>query len=183
MWRAFDSGLALRSGWGLRLDRCGATTLPSSGWVARSGCAGDAAGRRSGPGASEPPGSETAVRWLLVVVDGVIASRRALSRRRRQIPAGSIAAASCSTSSTSMASRCHAMSGVSLAWARASIRMRSSQAILCSSRRWRQGASHVGIAIGGDQFVHAPSSRGVVRVERLSAEYWADRFVGARRVN
>ena len=45
------------------------------------------------------------------------------------------------------------------------------------------GASHVGIAIGGDQFVHAPSSRGVVRVERLSADYWADRFVGARRVN
>ena len=45
-----------------------------------------------------------------------------------------------------------------------------------------RGASHVGIAIGGDQFVHAPSSRGVVRVERLGTEYWSDRFVGARRV-
>ena len=45
------------------------------------------------------------------------------------------------------------------------------------------GASHVAIAIGGgDQFVHAPSSTGVVRVERLSASYWAARFVGARRV-
>jgi len=44
------------------------------------------------------------------------------------------------------------------------------------------GASHVGIAIGGDEFVHAPSSRGEVRVERLSAPYWARRFVGARRV-
>lgn len=44
------------------------------------------------------------------------------------------------------------------------------------------GASHVGLAIGGDQFVHAPSSRGVVRVERFSASYWARRFVGARRV-
>jgi cell wall-associated NlpC family hydrolase len=44
------------------------------------------------------------------------------------------------------------------------------------------GASHVGIAIGGDQFVHAPSGRGQVRVERLSAAYWANRFVGARRV-
>ena len=43
------------------------------------------------------------------------------------------------------------------------------------------GASHVGILIGGDQFVHAPSSRGVVRVERLSAEYWNKRFIGARR--
>ena len=44
------------------------------------------------------------------------------------------------------------------------------------------GASHVGIAIGGDEFVHAPSGRGEVRVERLSAPYWARRFVGARRV-
>lgn len=43
------------------------------------------------------------------------------------------------------------------------------------------GASHVGIVIGGDQFVHAPSTRGVVRVERLSAEYWNRRFIGARR--
>jgi cell wall-associated NlpC family hydrolase len=45
------------------------------------------------------------------------------------------------------------------------------------------GASHVGIAVGGDQFVHAPSTAGVVRVEHLSAQYWASRFVGARRVN
>jgi cell wall-associated NlpC family hydrolase len=44
------------------------------------------------------------------------------------------------------------------------------------------GASHVGIALGGDQFVHAPSSTGEVRVERMSAPYWATRFVGARRV-
>jgi cell wall-associated NlpC family hydrolase len=45
------------------------------------------------------------------------------------------------------------------------------------------GASHVGIVIGGDQFIHAPSERGVVRVEKLSAQYWASRFVGAKRVN
>jgi cell wall-associated NlpC family hydrolase len=44
------------------------------------------------------------------------------------------------------------------------------------------GASHVGIAIGGDEFVHAPSSSGEVRVERLSAGYWATRYVGARRI-
>lgn len=44
------------------------------------------------------------------------------------------------------------------------------------------GPSHVGIAIGGDEFVHAPSSNGVVRVERIGANYWAARFVGARRV-
>lgn len=45
------------------------------------------------------------------------------------------------------------------------------------------GASHVGIAVGGDQFVHAPSTSGVVRVEHLSAQYWSTRFVGAKRVN
>jgi cell wall-associated NlpC family hydrolase len=45
-----------------------------------------------------------------------------------------------------------------------------------------RGASHVGVAIGGDQFVHAPSSRGVVRVEYYTAGYWSARFIGARRV-
>jgi cell wall-associated NlpC family hydrolase len=45
-----------------------------------------------------------------------------------------------------------------------------------------RGASHVGLAIGGDQFVHAPSSTGVVRVERFTSSYWNSRYVGARRV-
>jgi cell wall-associated NlpC family hydrolase len=45
------------------------------------------------------------------------------------------------------------------------------------------GASHVAIAIGGDEFVHAPSSAGVVRVEHLSSRYWAPRYLGAKRVN
>ena len=44
------------------------------------------------------------------------------------------------------------------------------------------GASHVAIALGGDEFVHAPSSTGVVRVERTTSAYWAARFVAARRV-
>ena len=44
------------------------------------------------------------------------------------------------------------------------------------------GASHVGMALGDGRFVHAPSSRGVVRVEPYTANYWARRFVGARRV-
>ena len=44
------------------------------------------------------------------------------------------------------------------------------------------GASHVGLLVGDDQFVHAPSSKGVVRVEHLSSSYWASRFLGARRV-
>jgi cell wall-associated NlpC family hydrolase len=44
-------------------------------------------------------------------------------------------------------------------------------------------ASHVAIAIGGDEFVHAPSSTGVVRVEHLGSSYWSPRFLGARRLN
>jgi cell wall-associated NlpC family hydrolase len=43
--------------------------------------------------------------------------------------------------------------------------------------------SHVAIIVGGDEFVHAPSSSGVVRIERLSAPYWSRRLVGARRVS
>jgi cell wall-associated NlpC family hydrolase len=44
------------------------------------------------------------------------------------------------------------------------------------------GASHVGLAIGPDEFVHAPATSGVVRVERLEWSYWQSRFVGARRL-
>lgn len=44
------------------------------------------------------------------------------------------------------------------------------------------GPSHVAIAIGLDEFVHAPSSTGVVRVERRSLPYWSERYLGARRV-
>jgi cell wall-associated NlpC family hydrolase len=45
-----------------------------------------------------------------------------------------------------------------------------------------RGASHVGMALGDGRFVHAPSARGVVRVEPYTATYWARRFVGARRL-
>ena len=45
-----------------------------------------------------------------------------------------------------------------------------------------RGASHVGILVAGDQFVHAPSSKGVVRVESINSGYWSPRFVGARRL-
>ena len=45
-----------------------------------------------------------------------------------------------------------------------------------------EGPSHVALALDGDQFVHAPSRRGKVRVERLSSHYWASRYLGARRV-
>ena len=44
------------------------------------------------------------------------------------------------------------------------------------------GPSHVGLAIGGGRFVHAPSERGQVRVESLDARYWRRRYLGARRI-
>ncbi len=42
--------------------------------------------------------------------------------------------------------------------------------------------SHVGIYIGQGRFVHAPNSRGVVRIESLDQGYWASRYDGARRL-
>lgn len=42
--------------------------------------------------------------------------------------------------------------------------------------------SHVAIAIGDGTFVHAPSSRGVVRVESLASSYWRGHFDSVRRV-
>ena len=45
-----------------------------------------------------------------------------------------------------------------------------------------RGASHVGVAISDAEFVHAPSTRGRVRVERFSEGYWAGRIVGVRRL-
>jgi len=45
------------------------------------------------------------------------------------------------------------------------------------------GPSHVGIALGAGAFVHAPSSRGVVRVESYESGYWSSRWIGARRVS
>lgn len=43
--------------------------------------------------------------------------------------------------------------------------------------------SHVGIYLGNELFVHAPSSGGQVRVENISKRYWASRYNGARRID
>lgn len=40
--------------------------------------------------------------------------------------------------------------------------------------------SHVGIYIGDGRFIHAPSSRGKVRIERMDNRYFAQRFEMAR---
>ncbi|MCB1963053.1 MAG: C40 family peptidase [Rhodocyclaceae bacterium] len=46
----------------------------------------------------------------------------------------------------------------------------------------RRAFSHVGLYLGNNRFLHAPSKGGKVRVERLSTHYWASRFNGGRRV-
>lgn len=42
--------------------------------------------------------------------------------------------------------------------------------------------SHVGIYLGNNQFIHAPSAGRNVRVEDMDMTYWKARFNGARRV-
>ena len=43
-------------------------------------------------------------------------------------------------------------------------------------------ASHVGVVVSRQTFIHAPSSRGAVRLENMASRYWTDHFVGARRL-
>lgn len=44
-------------------------------------------------------------------------------------------------------------------------------------------SSHVGIYIGDDRFVHAPSSSGHVYIGSLSSHYWRNHFNEARRLD
>ncbi len=43
--------------------------------------------------------------------------------------------------------------------------------------------SHVGIYMGDNKFIHAPSSGKTVRVESMKDGYWAKRFNGAQRLD
>ena len=44
------------------------------------------------------------------------------------------------------------------------------------------GASHMGIYIGGGQFIHAPHTGDVVKISSLSESWYASAYVGAKRV-
>jgi cell wall-associated NlpC family hydrolase len=44
------------------------------------------------------------------------------------------------------------------------------------------GLGHVGLYIGGGQFVHAPHTGDVVKVSSLSDSWYASTYVGARRI-
>ena len=44
-----------------------------------------------------------------------------------------------------------------------------------------KGVSHVGIYVGNNKFAHSATSTGVT-VTSMSASYWANRYIGAKRV-
>lgn len=44
------------------------------------------------------------------------------------------------------------------------------------------GINHVGIYVGEGRFVHAPSSGGTVRLDRIDGPYWREHFHGGRRL-
>jgi cell wall-associated NlpC family hydrolase len=46
----------------------------------------------------------------------------------------------------------------------------------------KRAFSHVGVYLGEDKFIHAPSSGGYVRIESMNVSYWKKRFNGARRL-
>ena len=46
----------------------------------------------------------------------------------------------------------------------------------------RGTATHVGIYVGGQQFIHAPRTGAFIRIESMNSAYWTSRYYGARRV-
>ena len=46
----------------------------------------------------------------------------------------------------------------------------------------RKAFSHVGIYLGDNKFIHAPTPGSAVRIESMDLSYWKARFTGARRV-
>jgi cell wall-associated NlpC family hydrolase len=51
------------------------------------------------------------------------------------------------------------------------------------NRNGRGNISHVGIYIGNNQFIHAPSTGGRIRQDSLDNRYWERSFTTARRFN
>jgi cell wall-associated NlpC family hydrolase len=46
----------------------------------------------------------------------------------------------------------------------------------------RGEATHVGIYVGEEQFIHAPRTGALIRIESMKSVYWTTRYYGARRV-
>ncbi|MFR0693080.1 C40 family peptidase [Enterobacterales bacterium AE_CKDN230030158-1A_HGKHYDSX7] len=51
------------------------------------------------------------------------------------------------------------------------------------NRNGRGGVSHVGLYVGNNQFIHAPSSGETIRLDSLTNSYWQRSFTTARRFN
>lgn len=47
---------------------------------------------------------------------------------------------------------------------------------------YRHGISHVGLYLGGGKFIHASTSRGGVRIDDLTSDYYRRKYAGARRI-
>ena len=48
------------------------------------------------------------------------------------------------------------------------------------SHNGSNGVSHVGLYIGENRFIHAPSTGNKIRIDSLSSEYWKRAYVTAR---
>lgn len=59
--------------------------------------------------------------------------------------------------------------------------LRSGDLVFFATAGGRQ-VSHAGIYVGEGRFVHAPSSGGTVRLDRLDDHYWGGHYLDARRV-
>jgi len=51
--------------------------------------------------------------------------------------------------------------------------------VFFNTRGWR--ASHVGLYLGNNHFIHAPSTGNKIHIAKFNTRYWLNRFNGARR--